>query len=308
MGVAVKIAFLGYGEIGASVLQPLAAHHEVAVAVTHRQDFAGLGDNDVAPLAEWLGLPMLLARNAGEPHVVDTLDDIGPDVLVSANWRTKVPENVLRIPSYYPINIHDALLPDYAGFGSVNWSIRNGETKIGLTVHVMERELDTGPILHTLTVPIGPLDTATTVTGELLKNYPDAVLTALDLIVQGAQPTPQPPGGSFYHRITEVDTRIDWTEPTTRLLNLVRAQSDPFINAWCLSDGHKLHIKSATRPSRPCRGTPGYIATYTDGGVAVVCGPSWQNGTDGIVLLDVAQPGQAARPAAEILAPGMRLT
>ena len=84
------------------------------------------------------------------------------------------------------IDIHDALLPDYAGFGSVNWSIRNGETKIGLTVHVMERELDTGPILHTVTVPIGPLDTATTVTGELLNNYPDAVLTALDLIAQGA--------------------------------------------------------------------------------------------------------------------------
>lgn len=51
-------------------------------------------------------------------------------MIVSANWRTRVPEQALRIPSRCPINVHDALLPGYAGFGSVNWSIRNGETKI----------------------------------------------------------------------------------------------------------------------------------------------------------------------------------
>jgi hypothetical protein len=82
---------LSTGFRASPVLQPLAAHHEVAVAITHRQDFAGLGDNDVAPLAEWLGLPMLLARNVGEPHVVDTLGDIGPDVLVSETGARRCP-------------------------------------------------------------------------------------------------------------------------------------------------------------------------------------------------------------------------
>jgi len=227
-----RLAFLGYGEIGATVLEPLAAHHDIAIVLTHRPDFGGLGENPVVAVARRHGLPVVSARDAGEPHALQALQDSAPQVLVSANWRTRVPEQALTIPTLFPINIHDALLPGYAGFGSVNWSIRNSESWIGLTVHVMEPELDTGPILHTVVVPIGDDDTAGTVYAALLRQYPGAVLTALQAIESGARSVPQPgEGASFYHRITPADTRIDWTLPTTGLLNLIRAQSDPFDNA-----------------------------------------------------------------------------
>jgi folate-dependent phosphoribosylglycinamide formyltransferase PurN len=100
----------------------------VIVVVTHEPSFGGLDEDHVASLSSWLELPTLYARNAGEDHVIRAIKDCEPEVLVSANWRTTVPEPVLEIPSRYPVNIHDALLPGYAGFGSVNWAIRNGET------------------------------------------------------------------------------------------------------------------------------------------------------------------------------------
>ncbi|WP_159080614.1 methionyl-tRNA formyltransferase [Nocardia suismassiliense] len=304
-----KVAFLGYGEIGATVLGPLAAQHDVAAVVTHRPEFGGLGEGHVATLAHRHGLRTLFADDlATAPGVAGALTAAAPEVLVSANWRTRVPEDVLAIPSLCPLNIHDALLPDYAGFGSVNWSIRNGETAIGLTVHIMERDLDTGPVVHTVTVPIAPHDTATTVYSALLKEYPHALLTALERVATGATPTPQRAGGSFYHRITEADTRIDWTQPTTRILDLVRAQSDPFVNAWCLLDGRKLYIKTAVRPTRAHRGTPGRVIAHTDGGVAVVCGHSWSPDADGIILRQVQRPDQPAGPATDILVPRTRLS
>ncbi len=304
-----KAVFFGYGEIGATVLGPLAARHEVSAVVTHRPEFGGLGAGHVAAIAHQLGLRTLIADDlADAPEVVQALRTLAPEVLVSANWRTRVPEDVLAIPSLCPLNIHDALLPDYAGFGSVNWSIRNGETAIGLTVHVMERDLDTGPIVHTVTVPIASQDTATVVYSALLKEYPHAVLTALDRVAAGVTPVPQRAGGSFYHRITEADTRIDWTQPTTRILDLVRAQSDPFVNAWCLLDGGKLYIKTATFPARTYRGTPGRVVAHVGGGVAVVCGHSWSPDAHGVVLLEVARPGEPAGPATDILAPRARLS
>jgi methionyl-tRNA formyltransferase len=305
----VKVAFLGYGEIGATVLGPLAAHHKVLTAVTHRPGLSRLGDNQVEKLCERLGLPALFARHADEPHVLRALRDAAPEVVVSANWRTQVSEAVLRIPSRYPVNIHDALLPAYAGFGSVNWSIRNGETEIGLTVHVMERELDTGPVLHTVVVPISEHDTAGTVYAALLREYPGAVLTALDLIAQDARPKPQSTRrASFYHRITEADTRIDWSLPTTQLVNLIRAHSDPFLNAWCTAAGQKLYIKQAARPACSYRGTPGRVIRHAECGVAVVCGPSWEAGSDGIILHEVQWDGQPPQPATQVLTkPGTQL-
>ncbi|MEV5241115.1 methionyl-tRNA formyltransferase [Streptomyces cinnamoneus] len=303
-----RIAFLGYGEIGATVLAGIAAEHEPAVVVTHPARFGDLHEPHVAKLATDLGLPVVEARRADEAQAVTALRAARPDVLMSANWRTVIPAPVLAIPALLPLNVHDALLPGYAGFGAVNWAVRNGESRTGLTVHVMEPELDTGPVLWQVAVPIAPDDTATTVQQRLLEQYPGAVLAALDRAASGVRPVPQHAGGaSFYHRITEADTRIDWTLPTGRLVDLVRAHSDPFVNAWCTFGGRKLYVKRAARPSRPHRGTPGRVVRHADGGVAVVCGRSWESGADGIVLLDVRPEHGRVQPAAEVLRPGNRL-
>ncbi|WP_052230276.1 methionyl-tRNA formyltransferase [Streptomyces sp. CT34] len=304
-----KIAFLGYGEIGDTVLAGIAGKHEVSVVVTHPARFGGLQETHVVRRAAELALPLVEARHADDPHVVATLRDARPEVLLSANWRTVVPESTLAIPTLLSLNVHDALLPSYAGFGSVNWAIRNGESEIGLTVHVMAAELDTGPILWQVKVPIGAEDTATTVYRRLLDAYPGAVLTALDRAAAGVEPQPQSTeGASFYHRITEADTRIDWSQPTERLLDIVRAHSDPFVNAWCRHAGTKLFVKRATRPSRAYRGTPGHVVRHTDGGVAVVCGPSWATGSDGIILLEVQPENGRRHPATSLLSPGTRLS
>ncbi|MBH1937093.1 methionyl-tRNA formyltransferase [Streptomyces sp. AV19] len=298
-----RTVFLGYGEIGATVLGPLTEHHEVVAVLTHRPSYAGLGEDHVVKLAEKLGLPVHFARHADEPQVLPVLRQAAPEVLVSTNWRTRISETVLRIPSRCPVNVHDALLPGYAGFGAVNWTIRNGETRTGLTAHVMDPELDTGPVLHSVVVPIGDDETAGSVYAAMLRAYPGAVLTALDRVAHGEQPVPQPTtGSSFYHRITEADTRIDWSLSTTRLFNLIRAQSDPFLNAWCTAaDGRKLYVKRAKRPVRAYRGTPGRVVRHAEGGVAVSCGPSWAPGSDGIILLEAQWEGDRPGPAEKVL-------
>ncbi|WP_171164465.1 methionyl-tRNA formyltransferase [Streptomyces sp. I05A-00742] len=303
-----RIVFLGYGEIGATVLAGITAVHETALVVTHPTRFSRLNEPHVGIVAADLELPVLEARHAREEHVVEAVRAARPDVLVSANWRTIIPQHVLEIPALLPLNVHDALLPGYAGFGAVNWAIRNGESRTGLTVHVMDPELDTGPVLWQVTVPIDDDDTATTVQQRLLKEYPGAVLAALERAESGVLPVPQTAEGpSFYHRITEADTRIDWALPTRRLLDLVRAHSDPFVNAWCLSAGRKLYIKRAARPARPHRGTPGLVVRHTDGGATVTCGHSWEPGADGIVLLEVRPEDGPPVSATELLRPGHRL-
>jgi folate-dependent phosphoribosylglycinamide formyltransferase PurN len=111
----------------------------------------------------------LLCRRHGVPSVsVDTtngtravrfLHVLEPDVLLSVSTPERLDPEVLAIPRVAALNVHWALLPRYAGIAPYFWVLRNGEERTGLTVHVMERDLDVGPILRRREVGIRPDDT-----------------------------------------------------------------------------------------------------------------------------------------------------
>lgn len=280
---------MGYGELGATVLQGIAPQHEVLRVLTHRVEFSGLGEPDVEKLAEGLDVPVTHSSHAREPELHELLRTLAPDVIVSTNWRTKVPVEVLAIPRLGAINVHDALLPAYSGFGAVNWAIRNGEEATGVTVHFMDEELDTGPILTRAVVPIGPHDTAGFLLTKVVAEYVPATLRALELVEQGHRGEPQhATGGSFYHRIGIEDTRIDWAGNTTAIYNLIRGQAGPFVNAWTTHDGQRLWVHAASPPSRGYGGTGGRIVKAADDGIVIATGGPEHGTNRGIVLLQVS--------------------
>jgi len=280
---------MGYGELGANMLRGVAPHHDVVLVVTHPAGFTGLRESDVERSAAELGIPVEFSRSAREPHLHARLHTLRPQVVLSTNWRTRIPSDVLSVPTLGAVNVHDALLPEYAGFGAVNWAVRNGEDATGLTVHYMDEELDTGPIIHRSVVKIGPHDTATDVLATLLEEYVPVTLQALDLVQEGNRGERQTGDGrSFYHRIGVADTRIDWAATSATVYNLIRGQSDPFVNAWTTHDGHRLWVKSAVLPQRSYGGTPGRIVRAEGDGVAVVTGRSCTGEPQGVVIRDVA--------------------
>jgi methionyl-tRNA formyltransferase len=301
----VNVVFMGYGFLGARVLQGLAHSHEVGLVVTHETQFGGLNEPDVQVAAGRLATPVALSDTASEPDLHARIAAARPDVVVSTNWRTTVPAAVLRIPRLGAINVHDALLPKYAGFGAVNWAIRNGETATGLTVHFMDEELDTGPVITHAIVEIGPHDHAGHVLEKLIAQYVPVTLKALEMVEAGHLGEPQNGDGSFYHRVRLEDTRIDWRRDSTEIYNLVRAQSDPFVNAWTTHDGERLYVKAAALPTRGYRGTPGRVVAKVDGGIAVACGTPGRPDGRGIVLLQVqAEGGPPVRAIDSFLRPG----
>ena len=84
-----------------------------------------------------------------------------------------------------------------------------------------------------------------------MAEYVPVALRALDLVAAGHRGEPQVlANGTFYHRIGLADTRIDWRDGTTHNYNLVRGQSDPFLNAWTVHEGQRLFVKVARPPRR----------------------------------------------------------
>lgn len=54
------------------------------------------------------------------------------------------------------INVHNGPLPQYRGVNPVNWSLRNMESKHGVTIHEISPGIDDGPIISQIHFPINP--------------------------------------------------------------------------------------------------------------------------------------------------------
>jgi len=59
-------------------------------------------------------------------------------------------------------NFHPGILPDYRGSGAYSWALINKERKTGITLHKIDYNIDSGPIIARRTTPIAEYDTAET--------------------------------------------------------------------------------------------------------------------------------------------------
>ena len=84
------------------------------------------------------------------------------------------------------LNIHPSLLPKYPGLHPQQQALDDGAAVSGATVHIVNKELDAGPVILQRAVPILPDDTAETLAARILEIehalYPDAIAAVLDQI------------------------------------------------------------------------------------------------------------------------------
>lgn len=287
---------MGYNIWGYVTLDALMrAGHDIRLVVTHpesRHQSGVFSNQPVEQLVKAHGIPMLVRKHARDELLADAIREINSDIIVAANWRTWLPPMIFNIPHYGTLNIHDALLPKYGGFAPINWAIINGESYTGVTVHYVNEHLDLGDIVLQQRVPISLADTATDVLHRTLPLFGRLAVQALTLIATGdVQRIPQDPcQATMFHKRSERDCEIDWCLPRTRVYNLIRAQSDPYPNAYTFFEGQRVRIKQASLAPVGYAGTPGRIFRRLQSGVVTLAGPDAAGEGQG-VLVEVVQVG-----------------
>jgi len=272
-----RIAMFGYQTWGHRTLRALLdSDHEVTLVVTHPKSdhaYEKIWSDSVADLAEEHGVPVVLAGRPDE-EVIRRLKQAEPDIIVANNWRTWLPPEVFNLPPRGTLNVHDSLLPAYAGFSPLIWALINGEKEVGVTAHMMDDELDAGAIVLQRSVPVGARDTTTDLFHKTVDLIEPLVTEALALIASGKTDwTPQDRSkASFFHKRSIEDSRIDWTWPAEDIDRLIRAQSDPYPNAFTFHKGQRLRITRASVSEGRYGGTPGRIFIKEGDGVVIVAG------------------------------------
>ncbi len=286
-----KVVFLGFQKWGWAALKGLIdSRHQVDLVFTHPQDKCtyknSFLDKSVKQLAELKNIPVIESKKVNTKEIINKIKGAAPDFIISSDWETWIPPEVVKLADKAAINVHDALLPKHGGFSPVNWAIINGEKEAGVTVHYIEEAFDQGKIVRQEAVSIRPNDTAIEVLEKIFEKIPEITLKSLDLIEKNKVIAKEQDlsKASFYRKISEKDCEIDWQNPRRDVYNLIRALPDPFSNAYTYFQNKKIKIKKASNTEKAYFGTPGCLTCRQKNGVVVLCGQTNSNQPQGIAI------------------------
>lgn len=89
---------------------------------------------------------ILFVENFNDKFCEDKLKEILPDLIILGGSRI-IKSNIIKIPKMGIINAHPGILPYYRGVDVIPWAILNGD-EIGVTIHMIDEGVDTGPIME----------------------------------------------------------------------------------------------------------------------------------------------------------------
>ena len=91
-------------------------------------------------------------------RLAETISHFKPDLIVLAGFMKILPAEFVASFSPNLINTHPSLLPDFKGAHAVRDALSAKVTKTGVTVHVVDQGVDTGPIIAQAEVEVMPGD------------------------------------------------------------------------------------------------------------------------------------------------------
>jgi methionyl-tRNA formyltransferase len=103
--------------------------------------------SEVHVFAKERGIPVLTPATLRDDAIVARLKEERAQLFVVAAYGKIVPKEVLDIPEFGTLNVHPSLLPKFRGASPIESAILSDEKWTGVTIMVLDEELDHGPIL-----------------------------------------------------------------------------------------------------------------------------------------------------------------
>jgi phosphoribosylglycinamide formyltransferase-1 len=158
---------------------------EIAVVISNGEDAPGL------KLAAARGIPAKaipskgLQREAYDRIVVAELQRARVELVCLAGFmRLLSPYFVASFPQRI-LNVHPSLLPSFPGLEAQRQALEYGVKFSGCTVHLVDENLDAGPILAQAVVPVLDSDTDETLSARILAEEHRIYTEAVRLILSG---------------------------------------------------------------------------------------------------------------------------
>lgn len=288
-----RIVFLGTPSISAYVLEGLIkAGFNIVLVVTKedkvRKRGRELEPSEVAKVAAEYNIPV------HKPHKLNLdyqpLVDADPDLLLTFAYGQIIKEDILHLSKYKPLNLHASLLPKYRGAAPIQYALRNGDKKTGVSLMEMIKEMDAGEVYAVEELAIDDEDNYTSLSEKVAKTALKLAIEKLPLYFENKlSPVKQDPAFvSFCPTIKKEEEHLNLNQSCISFINQVRSLSfTP--GGYLLFNDEMLKIYKASFVSNKVTSSVGTILRAHKGDLHLQL-------EDGIVNLDLLQ-----RPGKKIL-------
>ena len=276
--MSLRIVFAGTPEFAVPSLRAAAARNEVVAVYTQPDRPAGRGRQlSMSPVkveALARGIPVFQPQDFKSPEARAQLAALQPDLMVVVAYGLILPSKVLAIPRLGCWNVHASLLPRWRGAAPIQRAIEAGDAVTGVCLMQMEKGLDTGPVLLSLSTPIGPEDTTPVLHDRLAELGAEVLGDGLGLARAGMRPVPQPQpaeGVTYARKLDKEESKLDFSRSAGELDRALRA-FQPWPGGEAMIEGERLRIHAARALPLEHRQAPGTVLSANREGMDIACG------------------------------------
>ena len=283
-----KVIFAGTPEFARTALESIhAAGHQVVLVLTQPDRPAGRGLKlQASAVKQWalsrdvtVAQPRSLrlgGKYPNEAHAAQqAIEAAQADIVVVAAYGLILPQWVLSTPRLGCLNIHASLLPRWRGAAPMHRAIEAGDLETGITIMQMDAGLDTGDMLLTEKLAIGPEATTPELHDQLAAMGGRLIVKALALaasntLVSVAQPDA---GITYAHKVDKTEATIDWQQSARVIERRIRA-FNPSPGTTSVLNGEVIKLQNAHVLIAACarKVAPGSIFGIQNEGLDVATG------------------------------------
>jgi methionyl-tRNA formyltransferase len=277
--MAIKTVFFGSPEFALPSLAALADDpaFEVLAVLTNPDRPAGRGmdlrPTPVKELAVEKGIPVYETTDLAEESCADVYPILRrADVNAVVATSHFVPKWLRELPPFDSVNVHPSLLPRWRGAAPIQHALMAGDRVTGVTVIRIVKEMDAGPVLAQVEVPIAADDTYGSLSERLSKVGTALLVETIKGLEKGTvAPREQVGEVTYAPKLTAADRRINWSRPAEELERQVRGLY-PKPGAFFEFGNTRVQLLKAAVDGEAFTSEPGRVAGVTDAEVIVECG------------------------------------
>lgn len=220
-----NIVFMGTPSYAIPTLEMLHQHYGIALVVTQPDKKVGRkGEIEFSPVKQFAlenHIPLFQPDKMKLDY--QPILDVKPDLIITAAYGQMIPEVVIK--SATSLNLHGSLLPKYRGGAPVQYAIKLGDTKTGVTLMYMAKKMDAGDMIAKKETDISPTDTTGTLMTKLGILAADLLYEQLPLILAGKHDRVKQNEAdvTFAYNIKPEEEILDFNQTSEALLNHLRS-------------------------------------------------------------------------------------
>ncbi len=135
------------------------------------------------------------SAEALDAAILEVLEKYGVELVVLVGYMKRIGPRTLARFSGRVLNTHPALLPKFGGAGMYGQRVHEavlaaGETETGVSVHLVDAEYDTGPVIAQCRVPVRAGDSAESLAARVVEREHEFLVDTIAAIVEGRIPLP----------------------------------------------------------------------------------------------------------------------